>query len=96
MPNDGADRIDKEARGGQGRQAVNVGRRIELDNVESCDSGPPAEAREQVDHLSVGEGPGVRAATPGMMLGSRLSQSKVTTTRAPFGICRRAASAPSA
>ena len=55
LPDDGADQIDEEARSGQSGQVVNVGGRIELDKIESCDLRPPAEACDQVYHLYVGE-----------------------------------------
>src|SRR4051812_3809953 len=55
LPDDGTDRIDEKPRGGERRQAVNVGGRIELDEVESRDPRPLAEAGDQVDHFSIGE-----------------------------------------
>jgi hypothetical protein len=66
LPDDGADRIDEKARGGQGRQAVKVCGRIKLDKVESRDPGPLADARDQIDHLRIGEAAGrTRPPRPG-------------------------------
>jgi hypothetical protein len=50
LPDDGADQIDEKARRGQSGQAANVGGRVELDKVKSCDPGPSTEACDQVDH----------------------------------------------
>jgi hypothetical protein len=96
LPDDGGDHIDEKARGGQSRQTSDVGRRIELDKVESCYPASPADARDQVDHLCVGEAASSTRRYAWMMPGSRPSQSRVTTTRARSGISRRAASTPSA
>lgn len=53
LPHDGADHIHEDARCGQCRHTVKVGRRIEFDQIEPYDPGPSAEARDQVDDLYI-------------------------------------------
>ncbi len=84
--------LTTNARDRQRRHAVDVGGRIEFDKIKPCDPCPLTDACHQVDCLRTGGPPKVRSATPGMILGSKLSQSRVTTT--PSEICRRATLIP--